>query len=76
MFVQGTRDPLCPLELLEGVRKRMGAPSALHVVEDGDHSLMVSKAALKARGATQEEADARMLAAIAAFLDGLSLKET
>src|SRR5580704_5432719 len=22
MFVQGTRDPLCPLELLEGVRKR------------------------------------------------------
>jgi hypothetical protein len=36
---------------------------------------MVSKAALKARGATQEEADARMLAAIAAFLDGLSLKE-
>ena len=75
MFVQGTRDPLCPLELLEGVRKRMGAPSALHVVEDGDHSLMVSKTALKARGATQEEADAQMLAAIATFLEGLSLTE-
>ncbi len=75
MFVQGTRDPLCPLELLEGVRKRMRAPSALHVVEDGDHSLMVSKTALKARGATQEEADAQMLAAIATFLDGLSLTE-
>jgi predicted alpha/beta-hydrolase family hydrolase len=76
MFVQGTRDPLCPLELLEGVRKRMRAPSALHVVEDGDHSLMVSKTALKARdGATQEEADAQMVAAIAAFLDGLSLPE-
>ena len=51
----------------------MRAPSALEVVEDGDHSLMVSKTALKARGATQEEADAQMLAAIAAFLDGLSL---
>ena len=76
MFVQGTRDPLCPLNLLEGVRKRMRAPSALHVFEDGDHSLMVSKTALKARGgATQEEPDAQMLAAIAAFLDGLSLPE-
>ena len=75
MFVQGTRDPLCPLDLLEGVRKRTGASSALHVVEDGDHSLMVSKTALKARGATQEESDARILAAIAAFLDGLSLTE-
>ncbi len=75
MFVQGTRDPLCPLDFLEGVRKRMGAYSALHVVEDGDHSLMVSKTALKARGATQEEADAEMLAAIAAFQDGLSLTE-
>src|SRR5208282_1037437 len=75
MFVQGTRDPLCPLELLEDVRKRMRAPSALRVVDDGDHSLMVSKTALKARGATQEEADAQMLAAIATFLDGLSLTE-
>jgi len=75
MFVQGTRDSLCPLELLDGVRKRMRAPSALQVVEDGDHSLMVSKTALKARGATQEEADAQMLAAIATFLDGLSLTE-
>lgn len=72
MFVQGTRDPLCPLELLDGVRKRMRAPSALEVVEDGDHSLVVSKTALKARGISQEEADARMLAAIATFLDGLS----
>ena len=29
LFVQGTRDSLCPLELLEGVRKRMRAPSTL-----------------------------------------------
>jgi uncharacterized protein len=71
MFVQGTRDPLCPLELLDNVRKRMRAPSALHVVEDGDHSLLVSKAALKARGATQEDADGQALTAIASFLDAL-----
>ncbi len=68
MFVQGTRDPLCPLDLLEDVRKRMRAPSALHVVDDADHSLLVSKSALKARGATQEEADEAWLKAVDAFL--------
>jgi uncharacterized protein len=72
MFVQGTRDPLCPLDLLEEVRKRMSAFSALHVVEGGDHSLMIAKAALKERGATQEEADGQMLTAIEIFLGGLS----
>ena len=69
LFVQGTRDPLCPLELLEDVRKRMRAPSALHVVDDADHSLLVSKSALKARGATQEQADEAWLKAVDAFLD-------
>ena len=70
MFVQGTRDPLCPLELLDGVRKRMRAPSTLHVVEGADHSLLVAKTALKTRGSTQEEADEQVLAAIGRFLKG------
>src|SRR5208337_4296274 len=35
LFVQGTRDKLCPLDLLEAVRRRMTAPSELHVVEGG-----------------------------------------
>jgi uncharacterized protein len=69
MFVQGTRDPLCPLELLEGVRKRMRAPSTLHVVDGADHSLLVAKATLKAAGSTQEEADDGVRAAIARFLE-------
>ena len=68
MFVQGTRDPLCPLDLLEGVRKRMRAPSTLYVVEGGDHSLMVAKTALKALGSSQEQMDDGMLTAIARFL--------
>ncbi len=68
LFVQGTRDPLCPLDLLEGVRKRMAAPSRLHILEGGDHSLMVAKAALKALGSSQEEVDDAMLTAIARFL--------
>jgi uncharacterized protein len=54
----------------------MHAPTALHVVEGGDHSLVVSKTALKAQGATQEQADAQMLAVISSFLNGLSPKGT
>jgi uncharacterized protein len=71
MFVQGTRDPLCPLELLEDVRKRMKAPSTLHVVEGADHSLLVAKTKLKTAGLTQEEADDRIETAIALFLRDL-----
>jgi len=63
-----TRDALCPLDLLEDVRKRMHAPSRLYVVEGGDHSLMVAKTALKALGSSQEEVDDAMLTAIARFL--------
>src|SRR5436853_5367347 len=43
LFVQGTRDPLCPPDLLEGVRSEMTAPNFLHLVEGGDHSLLVRK---------------------------------
>jgi len=68
MFVQGARDPLCPLDLLEAVRKRMRAPSTLYVVEGGDHSLMVAKTLLKALGSSQEQIDDGMLTAIARFL--------
>jgi predicted alpha/beta-hydrolase family hydrolase len=69
LFVQGTRDALCPLDLLEGVRKRMQAPSELHVVEGGDHSLVVSATALKAAGETQADSDGRVLAAVKQFLE-------
>lgn len=68
LFVQGSRDPLCPLDLLERVRARMAAPSALHVVEGGNHSLEVGVRALAARGERQVDVDARALAAIAAFV--------
>ncbi len=68
LFVQGTRDALCPLDLLEGVRARMTAPNALHVVEGGDHSLLVSKTALKALGIGQDQVDGRIADAIAGFL--------
>ena len=74
LFVQGTRDPLCPLELLEDVRKRMRAPSTLHVVDGGDHSLMVAKATLKALASTQVNADDGVRTAIARFLTDVAGK--
>ncbi len=69
LFVQGTRDKLCPLERLDTVRKRMRAPSTLYVVEGGDHSLAVGKRDLAARGLTDAGVDAAVTQAIAAFLD-------
>jgi uncharacterized protein len=71
LFVQGTRDNLCPLNLLARVRRRMGAPNALHVVEEGDHSLTVTKRHTKATGETQADSDAAALAAITAHLEEL-----
>ena len=71
LFVQGARDKLCPLDLLAEVRSRMTAPSRLHVVAGGDHSLLVSKTELKARGATQADADSAIRAAIADFIPAL-----
>ena len=70
LFVQGTRDPLCPLETLAEVRARMTAPSTLEVVEGGDHSLAVSAAVRRATGTTQTDADARVVTAIRRFVDG------
>ncbi len=67
LFVQGTRDSLCPLDLLENVRKEMKAPNFLHSVEGGDHSLQVTKTQLKNAGETQDEVDERVLTAIAQF---------
>jgi hypothetical protein len=68
LFLQGTRDALCPVDLLETVRTNMAARSTLQLVEGGDHSLHVSATALRAAGEKQSDADARVLAAIAVFL--------
>lgn len=69
LFVQGTRDRMCPLDRLAEVRARMHAPSDLFVVDGGDHSLVVQKTLLQKLGVTQSDIDERILAAIGAFLD-------
>ena len=73
LFVQGARDALCPLDLLERVRTEMKAPNSLHVVEAGDHSLRVPKRQLLATGETQEDIDHEILKAIVGFVDQLPM---
>jgi predicted alpha/beta-hydrolase family hydrolase len=75
LFVQGTRDLLCPLELLEKVRAEMTAPNFLHIVEDGDHSLSVLKRKLKAANETQDDVDQRILEAIKQFIERLEVQK-
>lgn len=60
LFVQGTRDSLCPLEVLAGVSGEMQAVNELYVVEGGDHSLLVTKSYLKASGETRDNVDKRI----------------
>jgi len=71
LFVQGTRDALCPLQLLGDVRSRMQAQNELEVVESGDHSLLATKGHLASNGLTQADVDSRVLAAIDAFTGAL-----
>ena len=64
LFVEGTRDPFCPLGLLDEVRSKMRAPTDLLVVEDGDHSFKVRKSS----GRTTDEALDGVLEGIAAWI--------
>jgi predicted alpha/beta-hydrolase family hydrolase len=68
LFVQGTRDPLCPLELLESVRQRMSAPNELYVVEGGDHSLEISRGK-RGREERLEHVEAPIVEVIRGFVD-------
>ncbi|PYJ73560.1 MAG: alpha/beta hydrolase [Verrucomicrobia bacterium] len=72
LFVQGTRDSLCSLDLLERVRSEMKAPNRLHIVEGGDHSLRVPKRQPQAAGETQDDVDQRILQTIADFVRQLN----
>jgi uncharacterized protein len=45
LFFAGTRDPLCDMGKLHSVLQRLKSPWELHVIEGGDHSFHVPKAA-------------------------------
>jgi predicted alpha/beta-hydrolase family hydrolase len=74
LFVEGTRDPLCPLELLAAITPRMQTPQTLHVVEGGDHSLLVRKRDLARQGKTQADVDTEILTAVTTFVTAAGRK--
>lgn len=67
-FIQGTRDPLCPLDLMKATLEKRTAESTLHIVETGNHSLEPTKTYLKERGITQEQQEIETMSAIEKFL--------
>lgn len=71
LFVQGSKDGLCPLEKLDAVKKKMTAVSELHVIEGGDHSFKIAKKHLQSSGTSQDEAEDHAIQAIATFAANL-----
>lgn len=69
LFVEGTRDPFCPLDTLQAVRATITARTELFVVDDGDHSLKVRKSS----GRSTPEAWQEAVAAVAAWVSALPI---
>lgn len=70
-FVQGTRDNLCPLELLRPILRKRARESLLHVVETGNHSLEPTKSYLRQAGITLQQQQAETMAFVGKFLKTL-----
>ncbi|GMH09339.1 hypothetical protein Nepgr_011180 [Nepenthes gracilis] len=68
IFLQGSKDGLCPLDKLEAVRKKINPPNELHIIEGGDHSFKIAKKHLQAAKSTQEDAENRAIHAAATFV--------
>ena len=56
LFVQGSRDPYCRIDRLEALRRRIGAPTSLHVVQDADHGFGLIKRTARTPEEVMEEA--------------------
>ena len=67
LFLQGTRDALAELGLLEPVVKGLGSRAMLHLLDGADHSFHV----LKSSGRNDREVMNEMLDAFAAWVDGI-----
>ena len=71
LFVEGTRDPFCPIETLQEVRKRI-PDSTLVLIDDGDHTFKVRKAS----GRTTPEVWAEVASAAAGWMLAQTRRET
>ena len=67
LFVEGTRDPFCPLETLERVRGELPHETDLVVIEDGDHSFKVRKSS----GRSTDEALGEVVEAVSGWIRSL-----
>ena len=67
LFLQGTRDALAELSLLEPVVKSLGSWATLRLVAGADHSFHV----LKSSGRNDREAMNEVMDAFAAWVDGI-----
>src|SRR4051812_6727358 len=70
LFLQGTRDSLAELNLLEPVVKRLGPSPSLHRVEGADHSFHV----LARSGRNDREVMSEILDAFAAWIEAIEAK--
>jgi predicted alpha/beta-hydrolase family hydrolase len=68
LFVEGTRDPFCPLDTLRGVVKKLKSAVEIAVIEDGDHSLKVRRSS----GRTTEDAWAEAIEEIGRWLKSVA----
>jgi predicted alpha/beta-hydrolase family hydrolase len=68
LFVQGSRDSLCDLDVLARELPRIPGPVALHTIEGGDHSFKLPASAGKSQEDAWREADA----AIVRWMAGLA----
>lgn len=66
--MQGSKDPLCPLDKLKGVLSKLRCATKLHVIEGGDHSFKVGKRALEESGKSQEKLEEEAVESIHKFL--------
>lgn len=67
LFVQGTRDPFCPLDTLRSVLRPCPAPHHLIEIDDGDHSFKVRRSSGRTTENAWDEAAAGVVAWAAAL---------
>jgi hypothetical protein len=76
LFLQGSRDSLCDLDLLRSALGRVKAPHRLHVIDDGDHSFKVRKRTGRAEGDVLAEIREAIAGFIQETMQGLNGPES
>jgi uncharacterized protein len=68
LFVQGTRDKLAELPLLEPIVKRLGKSASLHLVQEADHSFHVPARS----GRNDRDAMSEVVGALSAWIGAIA----